>query len=287
MTLVIINGDIDLSVGSMVALCAAALATMYEAGVPLSLAALAAFMLGPLLGFFNGFVVTRFGLPSLVVTLGTLALFRGAAQVIMGDRSVSGYPDGFVGIDRIGVFGTRYDIPVTLVLFGVLAVGIGLLLHRSSFGRCCFMIGSNPDAARYSGIDVDRVRVAAFVLSGTMAGLAAVLFTSRLGSTRSDLATGTELLVITIVVLGGTDIFGGRGSIAATTVAWCAVIALGQAMALDNVNGQTQDAVLGAVLIGSILLPHVFGAVNRRLRSARRRRPTPAAASAAQPEGSK
>lgn len=268
MTIVVVNGDIDLSVGSTMACSAATLALLHDGGAPLGLACLAAVALGALLGAFNGFVVTRFALPSLVVTLGTMALFRGAAEVLMGDRAIANYPESFVGLDQRVLFGTEVDLNYPFLIFLVLAVAFWLLLHRTSFGRFCFAIGTNPVATRYAGVRVERMRLTAFVLSGLMAGIAAVLITSRLGSTRSDLGLGIELTVITVVVLGGTDIFGGRGSILATVLALFSVIALQEGMALANVNGQTQSAVIGGVLIASILVPNVVRSINNTRRRA-------------------
>lgn len=266
MTVVIVNGDIDLSVGSMMACCAAVLALLYDGGAPIGLASLAAVALGALLGAFNGFVVTRFALPSLVVTLGTMALFRGSAEVLLGDRAIASYPESFVGLDQRVLFGTEVDLNVPFLIFLVLAAAFWLLLHRTSFGRFCFAIGTNPTATRYAGVRVERMRLTAFVLSGLMAGIAAVLITSRLGSTRSDLGIGIELTVITVVVLGGTNIFGGRGSILATVLALFSVIALQEGMALANVNGQTQSAVIGGVLIASILVPNVVRSIHNTRR---------------------
>lgn len=269
MTLVIINGDIDLSVASMLALSAAVLGALHRADVPLVVAIVAAILTGTLLGLCNGLIVTRFGLPSLVVTLGTLALFQGFADVILTDSSVSDFPDWFVGFDQLGVFGSVPDLPMPLLVLLLGGVAFWFLLHRTSYGQLCFLVGSNPDAARYSGIRTGTVRIVAFVMSGAMSGLAAVLMTSRLGSTQSDFAVGLELTIITVVVLGGTDIFGGRGSVPATVIAFFTVVAVRQAMSVASVNGQSQNAVIGCLLVASLLVPALIGAVARRVRRRR------------------
>lgn len=275
MTLVVVNGDIDLSVASMVTLSAAVLGSTYQAGLPVAASCALAVLSGGALGALNGILVTCFGLPSLVVTLGTLALYQGIAEIMLTDRSISGFPDSFVGFDRYGLFGTRPDLPSPVAVLLLLAAAFWFLLHRTVYGRLCHLVGSNTVAAHYCGIRTRLVRGVAFTLTGAACGLAAVLLTSRLAATRTDLATGMELLVITVVVLGGTDIFGGRGSMAAIVLAFFAVVAIRQAMTVASVNGQTQNAVVGALLIAAILLPATVGRLATRAR--RRRAPGTAA----------
>ncbi|MCC6314796.1 MAG: ABC transporter permease, partial [Thermomicrobiales bacterium] len=218
MTLIIIAGDIDLSVASTLALVASATAVLWsQVGLPLPAAIVCGLALGALCGALNGALIVGLGLPSLTVTLGTLALYRGIAQILIGDHSIGGFPSWAVGIDTWRVPGS--PIPVTLVFFLLLALGFGLLLHRTVFGRLIYATGANREAARYAGVATGRVRLILFVLSGFLAGLAGMIMTSRLGVARFDLANGLELDVITAVVLGGTDIFGGRGSIFGTVVA--------------------------------------------------------------------
>lgn len=265
LTVVIINGDIDLSVASNMALSAAVLGLAYQSGLPITVACLMALATGLLLGAINGILVTVPGLPSLVVTLATLALYRGAAQVLLGDSSVTNYPENFVGADQIGLLGTSPDIPLPLGVLLVLATAFWFILQRSDYGLRCYLTGSNQAATRFSGISTSRTRFWAFCLSGLMAGTAAILITSRLDSTRSNLGVGMELLAITVVVLGGTDILGGRGSILGTLVALFAVMAVREALAIGNVNGQTQDAAIGFILVAAIFIPRAFAKGRRRV----------------------
>ena len=255
LTVVIINGDIDLSVASNLAVSAATMGLLVESGVPIQLAALAALGVGLGLGAINAAFIVGLGLPSLVVTLATLALYRGLAQIMLGDRAVTSYPEEFVGADQASLLGEVLRVPFPLVLFIGFALLFGFLLRRTNFGLACYLTGSNQQAARFSGIKTDRTRTTAFLLCGLMAGTAAIMLTSRLGSTLSNVGLGIELLAITVVVLGGTDIFGGRGTILGTVVALFAVMAVRESLAISNVNGQVQDAVLGAILIAAIVVP--------------------------------
>lgn len=262
MTLVIIAGEIDLSVASTMALVGVVFGVLHEAGLPLAIDFMVALLLGALLGLANGWLTTRLKLPSLVITLGTMALYRGVGQVILGDRSTYGFPPAFVSIDLRYIPGT--PIPLPLVIFSAFAVIFYLLLHRSVLGRLAYAIGSNAEACRFSGIAVDRVRTAVMGLSGFMSAAAGLMMTSRLGSARWDMANGLELDVITTVVLGGTSIFGGRGSMLGTILALFVIGTLRYGMGLANILPQNQNLVIGALLILSILGPQLWS----RLRSA-------------------
>ncbi len=271
LTVVIINGDIDLSVASNLAVSAASMGLLVQAGVPVQFAALAALAVGVLLGAFNAFFIVGLGLPSLVVTLATLALFRGLAQIMLGDSAVTDYQPEFVGADQVSVLGDFALVPMPLVLFLGFAILFGLLLSRTNFGLSCYLTGSNQLAARFSGIRTDRTRTTAFLLSGLMAGTAAVLLTSRLGSTLSNVGLGLELLAITVVVLGGTDIFGGRGTVIGTVIALFAVMAVRESLVISNVNGQIQDAVVGVILIAAIVVPLSVARMRKRVAARRLR----------------
>jgi len=263
MTFVIISGNIDLSVGSMLALVAVSFGLMYrQLHLPLELAIVLALFQGWTLGLINGLIVTSFKLPPMIVTVGTLALYRGLAQVLLGDHAVTGFPESFYGLDMRYVGNT--PIPYPLVIFLILAVIFGLVLHRTSFGRTVFAVGTNQDAARFSGIAADRVKVICFTLSGLMAALAGLMMSSRLASARYDMATGWELDVITAVVLGGTDINGGVGSILGTVLALFLVGILRSGMGLANVKIEYQLIVIGSLLILSIIIPNII----RRFRKA-------------------
>lgn len=250
MTLVIVSGNIDLSVASGLALTAALSAILHvQWGVPMILVIPCALAIGAALGLFNGLLVTRLGLPSLTVTLGTLALYRGLAQVLVGDHSLSGFPEWFTGIDYIRLGNV---VPAPLIVFAVLAVAFGLLLHKTVFGRCVFAIGANETAARYSGMPVERVKLIVFVLSGLMMGVGALLMLSRLGVARYDHALGAELVVITTVVLGGVHIFGGHGRLLGVAIALFALGILSTGMGVANVASEAQLVVVGSLLLAAI-----------------------------------
>ncbi|CAM8628326.1 ABC transporter permease [Candidatus Planktophila dulcis] len=257
LTFVIINGDIDLSVASTLAASAGVLAKLFESGVPIVWCCVASVFTGFILGLLNGLIVIKFGLPSLVVTLATLALYRGLTQVMLGDGVVADYPESFVGFDQRLVIGGSPGLPAPLALFIVASIIFYYILHRSNYGLKNIMSGSNPSSSNFSGISVNNVRLIAFALSGTVAGVCAVMITSRLGSTISNVGLGLELLAITAVVLGGTDIFGGRGAISGTVVALFAIMAVREALVIQDINGQVQDAAIGLLLILTVLVPRI------------------------------
>ena len=257
LTFVIINGDIDLSVASTLAASAGVLAKLFAGGVPIFWCCVASVFTGFVLGLINGLIVIKFGLPSLVVTLATLALYRGLTQVLLGDDVVANYPESFVGFDQRLVIGGDPGLPAPLALFFVAAIIFYYVLHKSNYGIKNIMSGSNPSASNFSGIGVDKVRLLAFALSGTVSGICAVMITSRLGSTISNVGLGLELLAITVVVLGGTDIFGGRGAISGTVVSLFAIMAVREALVIQDVNGQVQDAAVGLLLILTVLVPRI------------------------------
>ena len=257
LTFVIINGDIDLSVASTLAASAGVLAKLFESGVPIVWCCVASVFTGFILGLFNGLIVIKFGLPSLVVTLATLALYRGLTQVMLGDGVVANYPESYVGFDQRLVIGGSPGLPAPLALFIVASIIFYYILHRSNYGLKNIMSGSNPSSSNFSGISVNTVRLIAFALSGTVAGICAVMITSRLGSTISNVGLGLELLAITAVVLGGTDIFGGRGAISGTVVALFAIMAVREALVIQDINGQVQDAAIGLLLILTVLVPRI------------------------------
>ncbi|MDR7377685.1 rhamnose transport system permease protein [Rhodoferax ferrireducens] len=262
LALLIITGEIDLSIAAILALSSLAMGYAMKAGAGPLVMTLAAFATGGIAGAVNGVLVTRYKLPSIVVTIGTLSLYRGLAMVALGDQAISGYPEVFstLGNSYLGeVVGVRWlIIPIEFAILLVGAVVVGVVLHRTVLGRKLYAIGANPVAARFSGIAADRYRMALFVFAGLMAALAAIMLTGRIGSTRPNIAMGWELDAITMVILGGVAIQGGRGSIVGTMLA---VLLLGLftfAMGMANVTGIVMSMVIGALLIVSMVLPKLF-----------------------------
>lgn len=263
MTFIIVSGNIDLSVASTLALVATVTAVLHvELGLAMPLAIVAGLALGTLAGALNGWLVARMQLPALAVTLATLALYRGIAQIFLGDHSLTQFPSWFVGIDRVHVPGT--PAPVLLLLFLLLALGLALVLHRTVFGRWVYALGTNEEAARYSGIPVDRVKILIFALSGFLAAVAGLIMDSRLAVARFDHARGLELDVITAVVLGGTNIYGGRGTIFGSVIAILLVGFLRTGMGVANVKAESQLAVVGALLILAVIASNVTALLSRR-----------------------
>jgi rhamnose transport system permease protein len=256
MTFIIISGNIDLSVASNLAMSAVIMATAFQSGLNIWLAVLLGLCIGTIGGLINGLLVSRLRLPALAVTLGTYALYRGVAFVLLGDLVVKGFPDSFIYIGQGNVLNT--PVPVPLLLFSVMAVVFGLVLHRTAFGRLIYAIGNNEEACRYSGVAVNRIKVIIFALSGFMSALAGVIMTARFGSVRPNIAAGLELDVITAVVLGGVDIFGGQGSILGVVLALFLMGITRFGMSLKNVPGQVQSTLIGFLLILAILLPQLL-----------------------------
>ena len=255
MTFVIVSAGIDLSVGSIFGLTAILLGVFWQnVGMPLPVAILAAVIVGTVAGLANGWVITRFRVPPLVATLATLALYRGLAEGISQARSVRGYPEWFFVLGQGEVLG----VPTQLWLFVAFAIVAAVILGLSPFGRATYAVGSNAVAARFSGIKVDRTILAIYGASGLVSAIAAVVFVSRVSTTRSDMGTGLELDVITAVVLGGTSIFGGRGTVIGTVLGVMLIQALKNGLALAGVKGDGTIVVIGFVLIASIVFSNLF-----------------------------
>ncbi len=259
MALLIVAGEIDLSIAATMALASLAMGFAMQAGAPLPLMLLAAFATGAACGLLNGWLVTRWKLPAIVVTIGTLSLYRGLALVLLGDQAITGYPEtlstwgnGSLG-DWLGL--PWLIVPIEFTVLLVMALAVALFLHRSVPGRRVYAIGANPVAARFSGIAVDRYRLGLFVFAGLMAALAAVLLTGRIGSTRPNLALGWELDAVTIVILGGVAIEGGRGSIVGTLLAAVLMGSFTFALGMLNVSGIVMSMIVGGLLIAAMVLP--------------------------------
>ena len=260
MTFIIINAEIDLSVASVMGLSAAVLAYLHLAGVPMGFAVAAALLIGLLCGLFNGFWISFVGLPSLVVTLATLIMFRGGARILLEDRSVGNFPDWFNALGQKGLVG---PFPIALILFALFVILVVIILEYSGFGRYVYVIGNSKDVAQYSGIKVRRVKMTLFTMSAFAAAIAGVLFASRLGAVRGDTALGFELDIITMVLLGGVSIFGGSGSIYGVLLSILIVLNLRNGMSLVNLTGHLQTGVIGVLLILSVLIPNLAGYVRR------------------------
>jgi rhamnose transport system permease protein len=268
MTLIIIAGEIDLSVEGMLGLSCAVLGATWAAGWPLGLGIALVLAVGAAGGAFNGWLVTRVGLPSLVVTLGTLALFRGLAYVVLGPRGISNFPPGFNAFGFGDVPGTL--IPWPFVLFAVLAAGFVIVLHFSWIGRQLFAVGRNQEAARFTGLRVAQIKTWLYVLSGTLSALAGVVLTARLSSARADNGQGLLLPVVTAVLLGGVNIFGGQGTIAGVVLAVFVIGVLRSGLALADVSAETQTIAVGALLVLSVVTPNLFGRVRKAFLRRRR-----------------
>jgi rhamnose transport system permease protein len=276
MTFVIVAGEIDLSVASVMAWSAAVLASLHEHGASMALAIPVALVAAAVAGLINGWCVAKLGLPSLVVTLAGLIGWRGAARVLVEDRSIGGFPRWF---ERLGQDDLVGPLPVAVVLFFVLFAVGWVVLQRSATGRKLYVIGDNAEVARYSGVNVGRIRLSLFVVSALAAGIAGILFAARLGTVRGDLATGFELEIITIVLLGGVSIFGGSGRMSGVLLAVLIVLNLRNGFGLANVGGNTQIGVIGAILIGSVIAQNVIDRITERSRAPGS--PTPAGLPAA------
>ena len=255
MTFIIIAGEIDLSVASVLGLASVLVGVTWHAGMPLWLVIGIALVVGVAAGLLNGALVTRLGLPSLVVTLGTLALFRGLAFVILGDQAVSDFPGAFTNFGIGDVPGTL--IPWSFVLFVLLALLFMVTLHWSWIGRQIYATGLNKEASRFAGIRVKRLKLLLFMLSGLIAALAGIIFTARISSARADNAIGFELDVITVVLLGGVNIFGGRGTLVGVILSLFVIGALRNALGLADVSGDVQNIVVGTLLVLSVLGPNI------------------------------
>jgi rhamnose transport system permease protein len=251
MTIIIILGGIDLSVGSIMAFSAVMLGLSWQVfGLPLWLAVFVGMGVGALAGYLNGLIIVYLGVPPLIVTLATLAIFRGLSYGISQSRSFNGFPDSFAFWGSGEILG----IPVQLYILLIVLVISAVILAATPLGRSIYAIGNNETAARFAGLRVGSIKILAYTMSGLMAGVAGFIFTSRVTSTRADAATGLELDVIAAVVFGGTSIFGGRGTILGTALGVVTIQLLRNGLQLTGVRGEGTVILIGSVLIVSILL---------------------------------
>ncbi|WP_376782001.1 ABC transporter permease [Agrobacterium cavarae] len=262
MALLIIAGEIDLSVAAIIALASTAMGYAVQMGVGTPGLVAIGISVGLACGAFNGFLVAGLKLPSIVVTIGTMSLFRGISYMVLGDQAYGKYPADFAYFGQGYVF---WVISFEFVLFVMMAIVFAILLHATNFGRQVYVIGNNPFAARFSGVPVERVKFILFLLTGLMSGIAAVCLTSRLGSTRPSIAQGWELEVVTMVVLGGVSILGGSGTIGGVVIAAFVMGLVTFGLGLLNVPGIVMSIFVGLLLIITIAIPIVV----RRLKAMR------------------
>jgi len=262
MTLVIITGEIDLSVASVVGLSSVVLGTLHQGGMPIEAAAAAALVVGAVAGAFNGFLITIVGLPSLAVTIGTLALYRGLAVGLLGTTAVTDFTEFWTDLAKSKIGGTA--VPTVMVLFVLLLVVFAIVLHFTPFGRGVFAIGLSSEAARFSGVHVERTKFILFVLTGTVSALAGIYYTLRFGSARGDNATGLELSVIAAVLLGGVSIFGGRGALHGVIAGVLLIGVLGSALRLANVTSDVINIITGVLLVASVVSTSVLNWVRAK-----------------------
>ena len=254
MTFLIINGEIDLSVCSVMGLAACTFARLYELRVPIEAALLIGLAVGIACGLFNGFWIAYVGLPSLIVTLAGMIGYRGLAYVLLEGRSVGYYPEW---LNRLGQQPFIGPFPLVVVIFFVLLVGAIIVLQYSAFGRYVYVIGNSREVARYSGVKVRRVKMALFIVSGLVSALAGLLYAARLGAVRGSTAEGFELDIITMVLMGGVSMYGGIGSLYGVLLSMLVILNIRNGMSLVNLTGHVQTGVIGVLLILSVLVPNL------------------------------
>jgi len=271
MTLVIVTGEIDLSVASVVGLSSVLVGVLHhDAGMSIPVAGMLALLAGVLCGLFNGFLVAYVGLPSLAVTIGTLALFRGLAVGLLGTTAVVDFPMKWTNLAQGGFDNGR--IPYVVVPMVLLVVIFAVLLHFTTFGRGLFDIGLNHEAAHFTGVDVARTKLMTFVLTGAVSAFAGIDYTLRYGSARGDNATGLELQVIAAVLLGGVSIFGGRGALHGVLGGVLLIGVISSALRLENVTVNIINIIIGLLLVLSVMSSRfltALTALGRRVRSGR------------------
>ncbi|MDA3810391.1 MAG: ABC transporter permease [Spirochaetaceae bacterium] len=261
MIFIILCGDIDISVAAIIALSSFAMGFSSSIGLGTPEIIIIGILAGGLAGAFNGLFIIRFGIPAIAVTLASQSLFRGISQAVLEDQAYTHYPDNFSYFGQGYIKGTL--IPFELIFFLVLAGGFAYVLHKSSYGRKMYAIGNSATAARFSGVQVDKIRFMNFVLNGLFAGVVAVLLTSRIGSTRPNIAQGWELEAITLVVLGGVSITGGKGNIVGVILSIFLIGYLKFGMGLINMSAKVMIITTGFLLILAVLLPGIMEALKK------------------------
>jgi rhamnose transport system permease protein len=270
LSLIVITGEIDLSVASILGLSSSLLGLLWEAKVAMPLAILLCLLLGAAAGALNGFLIVRFRLPSLAVTIGTLALFRGFAYILLGDKAVADFPPEYTAFG-IGVIPFTF-IPMPFALFIILAVVFWILLHHTTVGRSLYAIGGNQTAALFSGVDLKRLKMLLFIASGTISALAGIVYTFRFSSSRADNGTGFELSAIAAVFLGGVTVQGGKGTVTGVVLSLLLIGIINNVLTLADVANEILRIVTGSLLIASILLPNLIASTRERWRVRQRLR---------------
>jgi rhamnose transport system permease protein len=276
MTLLVVCGQVDLSVASILGLCSALTGKMWDGGMAIETIIPIVLVVGIVCGLVNGLLVTKLGLPSLAVTIGTMTLYRGLAYVTLGTGAISEFPFAYTDLATSAIPGT--PIPYPIALFIVLAIATGVVLHATGIGRSLFAIGAQEDAAYFAGIRVKRIKLILFTVSGLVAGFAGIVYTLRYGSARADNGLGLELTVIAAVLLGGIDFDGGKGTLGGVIAAVLLIGLLRNLLMLNDVSTEVQSIVTGLLLIISVLTPRLIAVV--RETQGRRRGARPAATAA-------
>ncbi|SDO61325.1 rhamnose transport system permease protein [Klenkia soli] len=271
--MIVLIGEIDLSVAAMLALSGAVMGVLWQSGTSFGVAVAAALVTGLVGGALNGYLIAYLGLPSIAVTIGSLTLFRGIAQIILPNPTTTPFPTEVATLGVLPIPGTQ--VPYSIAVFTVLAVATATFVHATPSGRSLYAIGLQPEAAEFAGIRVTRVRFELFVLSGLVCSLAGVLFALKNSSASYSAGFGLELTVVAVVLFGGVSIFGGRGTVAGVVLSLAIVAVLQQALTQQQVQAEVQNIVTGGLLLASVLVPNA-AAAGRRVRTALRGRGRPA-----------
>jgi rhamnose transport system permease protein len=270
LSLIVITNEIDLSVASILGFSSSLLGALWEYKLAMPLVLVVCLVAGGLCGWLNGFLIVRFRLPSLAVTIGTLALFRGFAYIILGDKAIADFPPEYTEFG-IGVVPNTF-IPTPFVLFIVLALIFWVLLHHTTLGRSIYAIGGNPTTARFSGINLNRLKLLLYVTSGVISALAGIVYTFRFSSSRADNGTGFELSAIAAVFLGGVTVQGGKGTITGVVLSLLLIGIINNVLTLADVASEILRIVTGTLLIISVLLPNLIASARERWRLMQRQR---------------
>lgn len=268
--LIVIAKEIDLSVASILGLSSALLGVLWQARVAMPIAILLCLLAGAVAGAINGYLIVNFRLPSLAVTIGTLGLYRGLAFVLLGDQAIADFPPEYTEFGY-GVVPFTF-LPSPFALFLVLAVVFWILVHHTAFGRSLYAIGGNQTAARFSGINISRIKMQLFIASGVISALAGIIFTFRFASARADNGTGFELSAVAAVLLGGVTVQGGKGTVIGVVLSLLLIGVINNALTLVDVSNEILTIVTGSLVILSVLLPNLITATREKLKMVKRQR---------------